>query len=429
MVEDLKNTTVKFSLQLDESTDVSSCSQLLVYVRYLKDESIRQEFLFCKPLEMRTRAVDVFNKVQGFFEEHDLDLTKIGAICTDGAPAMLGRKSGFAALVKEIIPDLEVHHCFIHRQSLAAKTLPTNLNSVLQSVVKAVNYIRSRALNHRLFQDLCREMGATHTVLLFHTEVRWLSRGRVLRRIHDLLDEVTIFLQGQEHALAGLFQTELFKYQVAYLADIFEHLNDLNLTLQGKTINIITAGEKIEGFKRKLVLWRKRIANNNVVNFSSLSQLSDDQLSSLTPDIAEHLTNLTNAFNDYFPISDRSNHLWVVDPFTASTSVFSDDDPSQDELLMLQAALTEKQRFQSLQLESFWCSQMKSYPSLAERAIKILIPFVSTYLCEAGFSTLLHIKTKQRNRLDPERDMRVALSQKHPRLEKLLKSKQQQKSH
>ena len=36
-----------FSLQLDESTDISHTSQLLVYVRYIRDNKVEEEFLFC----------------------------------------------------------------------------------------------------------------------------------------------------------------------------------------------------------------------------------------------------------------------------------------------------------------------------------------------------------------------------------------------
>ena len=39
------------------------------------------------------------------------------------------------------------------------------------------------------------------------------------------------------------------------------------------------------------------------------------------------------------------------------------------------------------------------------------------------------IKTQERNRLDPSDDMRVALSKKEPRFEKIARNKQQQKSH
>ena len=42
----------------------------------------------------------------------------VGSI-TDGAPAMLGRKSGFQARVKAVSPSSV--HCVLHRFALAAK--------------------------------------------------------------------------------------------------------------------------------------------------------------------------------------------------------------------------------------------------------------------------------------------------------------------
>jgi hypothetical protein len=42
--------------------------------------------------------------------------------------------------------------------------------------------------------------------------------------------------------------------------------------------------------------------------------------------------------------------------------------------------------------------------------MEALIPFVTIYLGESGFLTLVNIKTKNRNRLDIQHDMHVALS-------------------
>jgi len=36
-----------FSLQVDESSDVTSCAQLLVIVRYIHSGDIKVEFFFC----------------------------------------------------------------------------------------------------------------------------------------------------------------------------------------------------------------------------------------------------------------------------------------------------------------------------------------------------------------------------------------------
>ena len=40
---------------------------------------------------------------------------------------------------------------------------------------------------------LCQEMGAQHEVLLYHTEVRWLSIDQVLKRLMELRKEVSFF--------------------------------------------------------------------------------------------------------------------------------------------------------------------------------------------------------------------------------------------
>ena len=58
-----------FALQLDESTDISNLSQLLVYVRYVTNERINEEFLFCQPLETTSKAVDVFRMLIDFFDK------------------------------------------------------------------------------------------------------------------------------------------------------------------------------------------------------------------------------------------------------------------------------------------------------------------------------------------------------------------------
>ena len=45
-------------------------------------------------------------------------------------------------------------------------------DKTLSEVIRVVNFIKASALNNRLFDQLCTDMGAEHTHLLFHTEVR-----------------------------------------------------------------------------------------------------------------------------------------------------------------------------------------------------------------------------------------------------------------
>jgi len=172
---------------------------------------------------------------------------------------MLGNKSGFAHLVKKEAPNVIVTHCFLHRHALATKTLPTSLKEVLSIVIKTVNFIRSRALNHRLFKTLCQEMNAEHEVLLYHTEVHWLSRGQVLKRIFMLKTEVSLFLKEKDNSLFEYFKKKDFICKLAYLADIFNHMNDICLSIQGPDTTIMDATEKLQAFLLKMSLWKIRI--------------------------------------------------------------------------------------------------------------------------------------------------------------------------
>ncbi|XP_066963198.1 zinc finger BED domain-containing protein 5-like [Macrobrachium rosenbergii] len=107
-----------FELKLDESVDVANLSQLIVFVRYVHDQSIEEDLLFCRPLETTTQAADVMQLVDAFFEEEGLDWGKLVHACTDGAPAMLGARSGFAKLLKQKNPKVVTLHCIIHRSAI-----------------------------------------------------------------------------------------------------------------------------------------------------------------------------------------------------------------------------------------------------------------------------------------------------------------------
>jgi hypothetical protein len=52
--------------------------------------------------------------------------------------------------------------------------------------------------------------------------------------------------------------------QLAYLADIFSHLNDLNISLQEHDKSILLIGDEVNPFIKKLYIWVTCLAKRNV---------------------------------------------------------------------------------------------------------------------------------------------------------------------
>nr|XP_053633335.1 zinc finger BED domain-containing protein 5-like [Cherax quadricarinatus] len=268
----------KFSLQFDKSCDVASCAVLLGFVRYVHQDKIKEEFLLCEDLLTTTKGEDVFNIINSFFTKNGLDWNSVQQVSVDGAPSMMGGHRGLRGLIQAINQEISVDHCIIHRYSLGSKSLPGNLKLVFEDVLKIVNFIKSRDVNSRIFKELCKEMGEQYQVLLYHTDVRWLSRGKVVRRVIELRKAVQEFLEQKGSPFATKFTDKEWLARLCYLADIFAELNSGNLQLQGRNTTVIDAHHTVTAFLGKLRLWIRRLEKGVIAQFPTLDHKNADFL-------------------------------------------------------------------------------------------------------------------------------------------------------
>ena len=448
MTEDIHHQLIKkiktskiYALQLDESTDIVGSALLLIYIRYIDwdENEIKEEFLNCLEIKGHTSAHDIFSTISDYFENIDLKMTDCISVCTDGAANMTGKHSGLVAKMKQVAPNIIGTHCMIHREMLASKNISAELNQVLTTAVKTVNFIKSSALNSRLFETLCEDTGSHHKTLLLHAEIRWLSRGRTLKRVCELREEITIFLSNKNSDLEQFFKDIDWSMKLCYLADIFQLLNELNISLQGRNKTLFDSYNKIEGQKKKINLWIQRAENNCFDMFSSLTdQINEVKNANKYYDsnqlklvIVNHLKNLLLKFNEYFPSSQdpRMYALWVLDPFNFTNTGNNLSTTEEHMLADLSSDVTLKNVKENSSLANFWIRVNKEYKSLSENAIRKILPFPSTYLCESGFSTVTVMKTKERNRLNLVSALRLSLTNLEPNIENLCQSMQAHPSH
>ena len=266
-----------FSLALDESTDISDTAMCAVFVRGVdKNLNITEELLDLIPMKGTTTGVDIFRELENCVERADFDWHKLVSVATDGAPAMRSERVGLIGLLRDKMQTLGVSiqaiHCIIHQEALCGKRL--DMNNVMIVVVKTVNFIRSRALNHRQFKSFLEAMESEYGELLYHTDVRWLSRGNVLKRYFALREEIGLFMALKNAEIPQLGESK-FNSDLAFLCDLTSHMNDLNTTLQGRTKVVTTMFDAIKSFKCKLLLWATQVEIGNFARFPTLSSLKN----------------------------------------------------------------------------------------------------------------------------------------------------------
>ena len=59
-------------------------------------------------------------------------------------------------------------------------------------------------------------------------------------------------LSGKNSPVEAFFYDQEWLSKLCYLADIFEKLNDLSISMQGKNSDVLTLKDKVNGFLKRL---------------------------------------------------------------------------------------------------------------------------------------------------------------------------------
>uniref|UniRef100_A0A671RV65 DUF4371 domain-containing protein n=1 Tax=Sinocyclocheilus anshuiensis TaxID=1608454 RepID=A0A671RV65_9TELE len=206
LTEQLKTklaTASALSLAADESTDIGDVASLCIWVRCVNSETfeVTEDLLALKSLHERTRGEDIHRALSEACKDMNIPAaSSVVSSTTDGAPSMMGKHKGLVAEMRKISPDLLAFHCIVHQQALCSKLVDGYFVEVMGTVV---NFIRTRPLIHRCFIALL--LDSAYGDLILHSEVRWLSRGKVTEKhFDDLLGCVESFKMKQ-----GLYTAQL----------------------------------------------------------------------------------------------------------------------------------------------------------------------------------------------------------------------------
>lgn len=149
----------KFSLLIDESTDISVTQILAVVVRFFDSEKCKITDALLDIVEVENgSAENLYNAVKDLLEEKKIPLMNIIGFGSDNCSTMLGKNGGFQALLKNDIPTVFVLGCTCHSFVLCAShacaQLPSYLEQFLRDVCCYFSRSSKRLHQFQLIQDV-----------------------------------------------------------------------------------------------------------------------------------------------------------------------------------------------------------------------------------------------------------------------------------
>ena len=150
------------------------------------------------------------------------------------------------------------------------------------------------------------EVGSKHDTLVLHTEIRWLSTGKLLQTFYEVKNELSKLFSTENPDFAAYLNDIFF-------ADIFYHLNCLNESIQGKEENVLTSSDKLKGFLKKLQVWKRHVENKSLKMFPLTFDM-DPQGDITTQIVLNHLTPLDysgQSMAQYFSHISVDKYEWV----------------------------------------------------------------------------------------------------------------------
>ena len=126
------------------------------------------------------------------------------------------------------------------------------MENIMSVVTTTVNFIRSKGLRHRQFQNLLSSLEADFEDVTHYCELRRLGLGKVLKRIFELKDEIQQFMEGKGNPMAEFNDAEWI-CDLAFLVDITSYLNELNSCLRRNRQLINCMFDHVKAFQMKLI--------------------------------------------------------------------------------------------------------------------------------------------------------------------------------
>ena len=223
MTDILKNH--KFSILIDESTDITVHQSVCILVRYWDDErGVHDSLWDLVPIydsdeNCKADSEAIFNKVITTFEKADVPISNIFAFCSDTCNLMMGAHNSVSEKLTKNISGIKIIKCACHIQHLCARDALKVLPTIFEQVPNLFyNYLSCSSKRYRKWKVIqIKNKVKMPLKILRPVATRWLSYFLCMDRIFRRWTVATLFFssrmfreQQQRFDTDGKYTTSIF---------------------------------------------------------------------------------------------------------------------------------------------------------------------------------------------------------------------------
>lgn len=229
----------KFSICIDESTDLSKSKKLSVVARVCLDFKVKDFFFGLIDVD-ECDATSLYLNIVKYFVDNKIDYKKnLIGFAADGANTMTGSNHSVAQLLKKDCPNLIILKCICHSMALCSSYACQKLPSSVESMVRDIyNYIANSPKRTNQFEKISALLEYKPKKMLHPSQTRWLSLELVVIRILELYEPLKIFFAfayniDQIDSVQNIIEkldnpiNELYLLFLKYILPIINNLNKL----------------------------------------------------------------------------------------------------------------------------------------------------------------------------------------------------------
>lgn len=269
LTDDLKDS--KYSLLIDESTDVSVTKLLCLCVKYFsrKEKRVQSSFLGLIPV-ISTTGKSLFCEIKNFLSKNNIDIKNCIGLGTDGANNVSGETNFVFSRFRELNPCIKFVKCMCHSLALrcekAFQVLPSNLSYLISEIPRWFSMSSLRRADFKNIFATMNDGSKQHEKFVTPSATRWLVRGKCINIILRYWEELKAYFCSivdrnyNARLIREMLCDEVNKLYLTFALPIIQNFESLNADFQASNPEPSKLFKELEDMRTSLL---KKVYRNH----------------------------------------------------------------------------------------------------------------------------------------------------------------------